>query len=54
MICFSVFTAHIIEVGQNSNILVSSVMEETGGLGVDVVTDNGGSVFMMFLVTRKF
>ncbi|XP_052810186.1 quinone oxidoreductase-like protein 1 [Mya arenaria] len=32
---------HIIEVGQSSNILVSSVMEETGGIGVDVAIDNG-------------
>ena len=32
----------IVELSQRSNILVSSVMEETGGLGVDVVIDNGG------------
>ncbi|XP_052244381.1 quinone oxidoreductase-like protein 1 isoform X2 [Dreissena polymorpha] len=32
---------HVIEMGKTSAILVSSVMEETGGLGVDVVVDNG-------------
>ncbi|KAL4232906.1 oxidoreductase [Mactra antiquata] len=32
---------HIVEIGQRSNILVSSIMEETGGLGVDVIIDNG-------------
>ena len=32
----------MIEMGKTSAILVSSVMEETGGLGVDVVVDNGG------------
>ena len=36
------FTAQIIDIGSRSNILVSSVMEETGGIGVDVVIDNGG------------
>lgn len=36
---------HIIEVGASSNILVSSVMEETGGLGVDVVIDNGVKMY---------
>ncbi|XP_062619094.1 quinone oxidoreductase-like protein 1 [Saccostrea cucullata] len=33
--------AQIIDLDQRSNILVSSVMEETGGVGVDVVIDNG-------------
>lgn len=31
----------VIELGVAGNILVSAVMEETGGLGVDVVIDNG-------------
>lgn len=35
----------IIELNQRSNILVSSVMEETGGLGVDVVIDNGVKLY---------
>lgn len=34
--------AHIIEMGDKSNLLLSSVMEETGGLGVDVIIDHGG------------
>lgn len=33
--------AQIIDLDQRSNILVSSVLEETGGVGVDVVIDNG-------------
>lgn len=38
---------HIVELGQrsNSSILVSSVMEETGGLGVDVIIDNGVKMY---------
>lgn len=37
--------AQIIDIGTRSNILVSSVMEETGGIGVDVVIDNGVRLF---------
>lgn len=37
--------AQIIDIGTRSNILVSSVMEETGGVGVDVVIDNGVRLF---------
>ena len=32
----------MIELSKKNNILVSSVMEETGGVGVDCVLDNGG------------
>ena len=39
---FILLSGQIVELSQRSNILVSSVMEETGGLGVDVVIDNGG------------
>ncbi|XP_071135931.1 quinone oxidoreductase-like protein 1 [Mytilus edulis] len=37
--------AQIIDIEKRSNILVSSVMEETGGVGVDVVIDNGVRMF---------
>ncbi|KAK3097459.1 hypothetical protein FSP39_009811 [Pinctada imbricata] len=37
--------AQVIDIGQRSNILVSSVMEETGGVGVDVVIDSGVKMF---------
>ena len=36
------YQGHVIDIGQRGSMLVSSVMEETGGLGVDVVIDNGG------------
>ncbi|XP_060608471.1 quinone oxidoreductase-like protein 1 [Ruditapes philippinarum] len=36
---------HVIDIGQRGSMLVSSVMEETGGLGVDVVIDNGVKMY---------
>ena len=36
------YKGHVIDIGQRGSMLVSSVMKETGGLGVDVVIDNGG------------
>ena len=33
---------HIVELGSKNNILYGSVMEETGGLGVDIIVDCGG------------
>lgn len=35
-------SAQVLELSQRSTLLVSSVMEETGGTGVDCVVDNGG------------
>ena len=35
-------SAQLIEMTQRSTILASSVMEETGGVGVDCIIDNGG------------
>ncbi|KAK7108324.1 quinone oxidoreductase-like protein 1 [Littorina saxatilis] len=37
--------AQILELNQRSTLLVSSVMEETGGVGVDCVVDNGVRLF---------
>lgn len=37
--------AQMIEMNQRSTILVSSVMEETGGVGVDCIVDNGVRLF---------
>lgn len=37
--------AQVIDISKRTNILSSSVMEETGGVGVDVVIDNGVSMF---------
>ena len=61
MICTSAvffISAQVIDIGQRSNILVSSVMEETGGIGVDVVVDNGGKLpylnHIYFPGNRKF
>ncbi|KAL3883378.1 hypothetical protein ACJMK2_029650 [Sinanodonta woodiana] len=36
----------IIELNQRNNILISSLMEETGGVGVDVIVDNGVRMFI--------
>lgn len=36
------FTDNYIELEDKTNILFSSIMEETGGLGVDIIIDNGG------------
>ena len=36
-------SAQVIELGSKSNMLVSGVMEETGGIGVDCIIDHGGS-----------
>ncbi|KAL5009818.1 hypothetical protein ScPMuIL_012123 [Solemya velum] len=50
--------AQIIEVSVKNNILVSSVMEETGGVGVDVVLDNGARQFSteedIILMSEKY
>lgn len=40
--CVSVCEARVIPVYNDSSDLLSAVMEETGGLGVDVVVDSGG------------
>lgn len=37
--------AQVIDISKRTNILASSVMEETGGVGVDVVIDNGACMF---------
>ncbi|XP_050394180.2 quinone oxidoreductase-like protein 1 [Patella vulgata] len=37
--------AHMTEVSNKNNVLLSSVMEETGGLGVDCFIDNGVRMF---------
>ncbi|PVD28102.1 hypothetical protein C0Q70_10684 [Pomacea canaliculata] len=37
--------AQVLELSQRSTLLVSSVMEETGGTGVDCVVDNGVRLF---------
>lgn len=42
---FHPFLAQMIEMNQRSTILVSSVMEETGGVGVDCIVDNGVRLF---------
>ena len=51
------YKGHVIDIGQRGSMLVSSVMEETGGLGVDVVIDNGGMklewTFPVFTVKIK-
>ena len=36
------FVARVIPVFDNSADLLSDVLEETGGLGVDIVIDSGG------------
>lgn len=37
--------AQVLELSQRSTLLVSSIMEETGGIGVDCVVDNGVRIF---------
>ncbi|KAL8559482.1 hypothetical protein ACOMHN_037146 [Nucella lapillus] len=37
--------AQLMELNQRSTLLVSSVMEETGGVGVDCIVDNGVRLF---------
>ena len=39
---FILFLAQVIELTYRNNMLSSSIMEETGGLGVDYIIDNGG------------
>ena len=39
-----VLADHILDMGSKTNILLSGVMEETGGLGADIIIDTGGTV----------
>ncbi|XP_041351405.1 quinone oxidoreductase-like protein 1 [Gigantopelta aegis] len=43
--CMQPPVAQVIELSKKNNILVSSVMEETGGVGIDCVVDNGVRMF---------
>lgn len=47
--CHFVFPceAKVIPVYDGSSDLLSVVMEETGGLGVDIVVDSGGTFFFL-------
>lgn len=42
LICVFMCEARVIPVYNSSSELLSAVMEETGGLGVDIVVDSGG------------
>lgn len=43
------FEARVIPVDSGSSNLTSVVLEETGGLGVDIIIDSGGKdVFLVF------
>lgn len=47
--------ARVIPVYNTSSELLSAVMEETGGLGVDIVVDSGGKkIKLLFLTYLKF
>ena len=39
--------AQVIELEEKTSMLLSSVMEETGALGVDIVIDNGGQSYTL-------
>lgn len=49
--CHFVFPceAKVIPVYDGSSDLLSVVMEETGGLGVDIVVDSGGKFFFLIM-----
>lgn len=49
-----VWKAKVIPVYDGSSDLLSVLMEETGGLGVDIVVDSGGKLFSQItLLTRQ-
>lgn len=45
-----VYAAKVIPVYNDSSDLLSVVLEETGGLGVDIVIDSGGKHLFFYLV----
>ena len=46
-------SAQIIDLSTKNSILLSAVMEETGGIGVDIVLDNGGKTDRLVYI-REF
>ena len=44
--------ASTIELNSKNNALHSTIMEETGGIGVDILVDNGGIVLPVVVVMR--
>lgn len=52
-ICVFMCEARVIPVYKSSSELLSAVMEETGGLGVDIVVDSGGKKIKLLFLTSS-
>lgn len=53
LICVFMCEARVIPVYNSSSELLSAVMEEAGGLGVDIVVDSGGKKIKLLFLTSS-